>query len=202
MPIRLLLITDSQRFPNHQAMLDVIALAIDHGVDAVLLREPHLDSAKLLALAANLRRITREKGAKLIIHTQADIAKAIDADGVHVRAKSIHEIAKIRVWFASPILISASCHHQEELLLAEQQGADFVFLSPVFPTQSHPGEPSLGLQKFNSLRTIISIPVLALGGIVPSNRYQLSDVGIATLSAILDASNPGQMAQDLLPLQT
>jgi len=196
--IRLLLISDSNRFSSNDAMLAVLEQALQGGVDSILLRENHLDSGKLLALAAKVRILTHQYHAKLIMHSQADIAKAVDADGVHVKAASITEIPDIRTYLGENAFISASCHNEEELVLAEKLGANFVFLSPVFPTQSHPGTACLGVEKFLQLSKQVSIPVLALGGIEQNVLPSLQGAAIATMGGILDASNPTIVAQKLI----
>ncbi|MCF6208812.1 MAG: thiamine phosphate synthase [Ghiorsea sp.] len=192
--IKLLLLSDSKRFTTQQAMLDCIEQAIEGGVDTIVLREKHLDSAKLLSLASKLRILTRKYNTRLMIHSQADIAKAVAADGVHVDAKSMPEITNIKTWLGDGFLVSASCHNAQELTQAEQQGADFCFLSPVFPTQSHPGAPSLGATTFLQLAATVSIPVVALGGIAPNVITQLQGHGVATMGGILNAENPKQAA--------
>jgi len=199
-PIKLLLITDSKRFDNQQAMLNCIDKALEGGVDTILLREKHLDSAKLLSLASKLRILTEQHHAKLMIHSQADIAKAVNADGVHVDAKSISEMKQIKQWLGDAFLVSASCHDAVELTHAENQGADFCFLSPVFPTQSHPGAPSLGAEQFLNLASQVNMPVIALGGIEPDVIPLLQGHGVATMGGILDAANPKQAASNLINL--
>ncbi len=196
--IKLLLISDSKRFEHHQAMLDVFEQALQGGVDTIVLREKALDSAKLLALASKARIITAAHQAKLMIHSQADIAKAVNADGVHVDAASISEISKMKSWLGKGFMVSASCHDDEELKLAEQQGADFCFLSPVFPTQSHPNAPTLGAATFLHLAASVNIPVIALGGIEPDIMPLLQGHGVATMGGILDEKNPKQAAQSIL----
>ncbi|MDQ6989886.1 MAG: thiamine phosphate synthase [Mariprofundaceae bacterium] len=196
-PIQLLLITDSQRFAKTGDMRKVLELALQGGVDTILLREKHLDSAKLLALAASLRVLTQQYQAKLMIHSQADIAQAVVADGVHVDSTSIAEIPKIKAWVQHDILVSASCHNEKELQYAQDMGADFAFLSPVFPTQSHPGAPSLGVATFLSLSQQVDMQVIALGGIDAHNQAQLQGAGLATMGGILDAEDPKKAAQDL-----
>ena len=193
-PIKLLLLSDSKRFTTQQAMFDCIEQAILGGVDTIVLREKHLDSAKLLSLASKMRMLTSKHHTRLMIHSQADIAKAVEADGIHVDAKSIPEIADIKTWLGAGFLVSASCHNAQELADAEQQGADFAFLSPVFPTQSHPGAPSLGAENFIQTAASVSIPIIALGGIAPDVIDQLQGYGVATMGGILDAQNPQQAA--------
>lgn len=194
--IKLLLITDSKRFQNNQSMLAVIEQALVGGVDTILLREKALDSAKLLALASQLRILTTKYHARLMIHSQADIAKAVDADGVHVDSSSISQINQIKTWLSHNKLVSASCHNQNEIEQAQQQGADFVFLSPVFPTQSHPGAPCLGPKAFLELSSQVNIPIIALGGIKTSNKHLLHGAGLATMGGILDAKDPKRAAQN------
>jgi len=196
--IRLLLISDSKRFKSNDAMLSVLEQAMQGGVDAILLRETYLDSAKLLALAAKVRMLTNQYQAKLIIHSQADIAKAVGADGVHVNAASIPEIPNIRVYLGENALISASCHDDKELTQAETLGANFAFLSPVFPTQSHPGAECLGADKFLQLSKQVLMPVLALGGIEEKIMASLQGSGVATMGGILDAEDPTTSARNLI----
>ncbi len=182
-------------------MLNVFEQALQGGVDTIVLREKALDSAKLLALASQARMMTAAHQAKLMIHSQADIAKAVNADGVHVDAASISEISQMKAWLGEGFMVSASCHHQAELKLAEQQGADFCFLSPVFPTQSHPNAPTLGVETFLQLAASVNIPVIALGGIEPKVIPLLKEHGVATMGGILDAENPKQAAQSLLRIE-
>ncbi len=195
--IKLLLLTDSKRFDSNQAMLEVLEQAVQGGVDTIVLREKALDSARLLALASSVRVLTARYGARLMIHSQADIAKAVNADGVHVDASSIPEISRIKAWLNHKMLVSASCHSKEELGLAQCQGADFAFLSPVFPTQSHPGAPSLGAEKFLEISAQMHMPIIALGGIDKENKNRLQGAGLATMGGILDAKDPKKAAQEL-----
>ncbi|HIP06369.1 MAG TPA: thiamine phosphate synthase [Mariprofundaceae bacterium] len=198
-PIQLLLLTDSKRFDSPDVMLSCIEQAMQGGVDTVVLREKHLDSAKLLSLASKLRVITQKQNVRLMIHSQAAIAKAVNADGVHVDAKSIPEIMDIKTWLGKGFLVSASCHDESELKQAEQQDADFVFLSPVFPTQSHPGAPSLGANEFLKIASTVNLPVIALGGIEPDVIPLLQGHGVATMGGILDAKSPKQASLLLHP---
>jgi len=165
--------------------------ALRGGVDAVLVREKEMDSARLLAFCSRLRDLTREYDARLLVHTQADVAKAVGADGVHVAGKDIGEIPAIRHWLDdTAITISASCHDAVELQRAADAGADFALLSPVFPTTSHPGALHLGAKHFCTLADVAPLPVAALGGITPENRSELVGYPVAVFSAIMDVDEP------------
>ena len=179
--------------------MGVVDAALSGGVDAVLVREKQMDSARLLAFASQLRELTLGHEAKLIIHTQADIAKAIGADGVHLSSIEMNQIPIIREWIKSDaITLSTSCHNEIELEFAHRFGADFAFLSPVFATQSHPDEEPLGITRFRELAAAPPLPIIALGGISSKNRQQLEGVPVAVISAILDASDPRAEAEKLV----
>ena len=104
----------------------------------------------------------------------------------------------MKAWLDNDMLVSASCHNLEEIKQAEKYGADFVFLSPVFPTQSHPGAPSLGAETFLNISAQTSLPVIALGGIDAGNKGQLQGAGIATMGGILEDKDPKKAAQGFL----
>lgn len=192
----LTLITDSQRLPTNR-FFDVVDAALSGGVDAVLVREKQMDSARLLAFASTLRELTHSHGAKLIVHTQADIAKAIKADGVHLSASEINQVPAIREWLGTKeMTLSTSCHNAIELDFASKFGADFSFLSPVFITQSHPDQLALGVADFKKAATT-SLPVIALGGIDEENRNQLEGFSVAVISAILNSDDPKTTAAAL-----
>ena len=73
--------------------------------------------------------------------------------------------------------VSASCHDAEELTLAERLGADFVVLSPVLPTPSHPGAAHLGWSRFAEMIVDYPLPVYALGGLHADDLAQARGCG-------------------------
>jgi len=175
-----------------------VEAALCGGVDAILVREKQMDSARLLAFCSRLRAITSVHGAILIVHSQADVASAVGADGVHIAAANMEEIPAIKKWLnKSDLTVSASCHTVEELEQAVHCGVDFALLSPVFPTSSHPLRQPIGIARFMLLAGDANLPVVALGGITPDNRKELAGFGVAVISAILDANNAEQAARYL-----
>ncbi len=199
---QLTLITDTTRFSG-ESFFYAMQQALLGGVDAVLVREKQLTSAKLLALASRLRQMTHDTHARLIIHSQADVACAVDADGIHLSSADIPGIAAVRQWMNDPFKsVSVSCHNSAELQQAHVCGADFALLSPVFPTRSHPGAAHLGAEKFQKLASEAMLPVVALGGIDASNCHTLKGYGMAVISALLGAEHPELMAQQLYTAAT
>jgi len=196
-PPVLTLITDSSRFSG-ESFFESAEAALRGGVDALLVREKTMDSARLLAFAARLRALTSSYQARLIIHTQVDIALAVNADGVHVGSHDMQHIPEIRSCLNdADKAVSASCHNLEELQQAEALVADFVFLSPLFPTASHPGAPHLGIEAFQQLASQSLLPVIALGGITVENSKMIKAAGNAVIEAILASGDPQETARRL-----
>ncbi len=196
----LYLISDRKAVPQNRDLLTTIEQALEGGTDAVQLRDKDLPADQRLALARQLRVLTRRHRARLIINGAVDIALAVEADGVHLGASSL-PIAEARRLLGPQKLIGYSAHGPEELLTAHEQGADFATFSPIFftPCKADFGPP-LGLQRLAAACRISPLPVLALGGI-DINRVsavrRAGAHGIALISAILGAENPREAARDL-----
>lgn len=179
----------------------VVADALRGGLQVVQLREKDLSSSQLYELAGDLRRITQDFGAQLLINDRIDIALAVGADGVHLGQSSI-PVAVARRILGSDQIIGYSAHALDEAQQAERDGADFVTFGPVYATPSKAayGEP-LGLARLAEVSQSLSIPVLALGGVKKSSVEEVLSVGawgIAVISAIIAAQDPADETAALL----
>ncbi len=184
---RVYLITDRKRI--ERSLFDAVEEALGAGIKAVQLREKDLQTRPLLDMAYRMRELTRRYGAKLFINERADIAIAVDADGVHLGAKGI-PIKAVRRIRDRGFLIGYSAHSPEEAARAEAEGADFVTFSPVYETSSKPGVKAQGLQRLEAAVRAVSIPVFALGGITLDRVEEVRQrgaFGVAVVSAILGA---------------
>lgn len=179
----------------------VVRQALEGGVRALQLREKDLSGAELFALAAELRRITREYGARLIINDRLDIALAVEADGVHLGKDGL-PVAEARRLLGPQRLIGYSAHAVDEAVRAEADGADFVTFGPVYytPSKAAYGEP-VGPEALRAAAATLAIPVFALGGIKRDNIAAVMAAGaggIALISAIMAVPDPRAAAQSLL----
>jgi thiamine-phosphate pyrophosphorylase len=197
---RLYLITDRMQTAG-RLLPAVVADALRGGLRAVQLREKDLTAGQLFELAVELRKITREYGAKLLINDRIDVALAVAADGVHLGKASL-PVPVARHILGNERLIGYSAHSVEEAIQAQQGGADFVTLGPVNHTHSKAqfGEP-LGVSVLFDAIRVLTIPVFALGGV---NRTSVAEVlssgthGVALISAIMAAPNPTLETESLL----
>jgi thiamine-phosphate pyrophosphorylase len=178
----------------------VVADALRGGLHAVQLREKDLSSCQLFELAVELRAVTREYGAKLLINDRVDIALAVGADGVHLGKASL-PVAVARHMLGSARIIGYSAHSVDEARNAERDGADFVTFGPIFATPSKAayGEP-LGLTRLAEAASALTIPVFALGGVKISSVDEALSAGargIALISAIFSAQDPTAETESL-----
>jgi thiamine-phosphate pyrophosphorylase len=195
---RLYLIADSAgaRWPVREAAAQAVAA----GVRLVQLREKQLADAEFLELARELRRLTAARGARLLINSRTHIAQAVGADGVHLPGGA--SIAAARRLLGPQALIGYSAHTAADVRRAESEGADFVTLSPVFPSLSKPGyTAALGLERFAELAHSTTLPVFALGGIAPENAaacLAAGAFGVAVTGVIMQAPDIAAVVRRLL----
>jgi thiamine-phosphate pyrophosphorylase len=177
-----------------------VKLALEGGVKTVQLREKGLATHELYSLACELRKITSDFKANLIINDRVDIALAVEADGVHLGWQSL-PFPVVRRLVGSERLIGVSTHYRQEALQAQSCGADYITFGPIFDTPSKTEllRPT-GVEEILKLKKEIHIPVVALGGINERNVEAVLDGGadgIAVISSIMQADDPEGTARCL-----
>lgn len=196
---RLYLITD--RKVATKPLPEAVRMALEGGVRAVQLREKDLPIRELLALAQELREITRQFGAKLFINDRVDVAVLSEADGIHLGAQSMPASA-VRTIVGNGKLIGVSTHHIDEAHAAAQAGADFVTFGPVFNTPSKvPYGPPVGKNALKTAVSELAIPIYAIGGLSSGNMSQVFGTGchgVAMISSILGASDIRKAARKIV----
>ena len=149
-------------------------------VDWIQVREKEMSARALTGLAASLVNT----GPRIIVNSRVDIALAAGAHGVHLPAGSIAP-SRLRPLTGPDFLIGVSCHSIAAMLCAEDEGADYVYVSPIFPSPSKPGYgPPLGLALLAEACRRVRIPVLALGGVNEENAPACVAAGAAGFASI------------------
>jgi thiamine-phosphate pyrophosphorylase len=194
----LYLITDRHQCAPGHTLFSAVEAALRGGVKAVQLREKDLTPIELLEYAQHLRSLTRQYGAKLLINDRADIAVAVEADGVHLTENSM-DIASARKVLGGEKLIGVSTHSLARAGAAQREGADFITFSPIYHTPSKAGYGSpQGLERLREVCAEVDVPVFALGGITPERQAEVQRAGakgVALISAIIGAPDPAAAAQ-------
>jgi len=183
----LYLITD-RHLIGQRSLTEVVADALRGGVRAIQLREKDLAPQALLQLATEVRTLTLQARAALLINDRIDVALAVGADGVHLRTDSLPTRVVRRV-LGSQKLIGVSTHSLDEIERAASEGADFVTFGPVFDTPSKRAYgPPVGIEALAEACRVARLPVFALGGIDRDRVGSVLDAGahgVALIGAVM-----------------
>lgn len=160
------------------------------GVRLVQLRAKSLDESRYRQLGRQALALCQTYGAQLLLNAAPELVYELGAHGVHLSSERLWKLN------ARPLgqdkWVTASCHNAVELAQAQRIGVDFVVVSPVLPTQSHPGAPGLGWDGLRQLISEINMPVYALGGMridAIALAHRSGAQGIAAISGVWNRTN-------------
>lgn len=154
------------------------------GVDWLQIREKDLPDRALFGVLRMLVPEARRFGALLLVNGRPDLAAAAGAGGVHLPSDGL-PTREVRLAFPRPFFIVRSCHSAPEVQRAQAEGADAAVLGPVYdtPSKAAMGTP-LGLEALASACRLVSLPVLAIGGIDGGRLRDVAAAGAAGVAAI------------------
>ena len=179
--------------------LAVAAAVARGGAGAVQLRAKALGVRDYRELAARMQEAVRAQGALFIVNDHVAVARAIQADGVHVGQDDL-VMADVRAVVGASCAIGVSAHTVELARSAVAAGADYLGLGPVFPTATKPHEPCRGPELLDALKGTLGVPSYAIGGLdlerVTALRHRLPH-GVAVAGALCRAADPEATAQAL-----
>lgn len=191
------LVTD-RSLSRGRSLVEVVAEAVAGGVTCVQLREKSCSTREFLQEALALKELLQPWRVPLIINDRVDIALAVEADGVHLGQTDM-PISHARRLLGPDCLIGISAESVDDAIEAEQQGADYIGISPVFSTPTKTDTaPALGLEGVRRIRELVRIPLVGIGGINQTNARQVIAAGadgVAVVSAIMAPESPQLAAQ-------
>ncbi|MNF65553.1 8-oxo-dGTP diphosphatase [compost metagenome] len=164
-------------------MLRGIQKAIAGGIKLIQLRAPNGYDPKYRDLAVDAVGLCAGK-AQLMLKGPFEWLGDFPSAGWHITAAQLRKYASAGRPLPASRWLAASCHNAEELSLAEQMGVDFVTLSPVQPTQTHPDAVPLGWEQASQLIAGFSKPVFLLGGVGPAERQKAWEAGAQGVAGI------------------
>lgn len=179
---RLYAITGEQ-FHLGRELIAVMEEAILGGVDIIQLRDKKSSKRDILQKAVALRELTRKHNVMFIVNDHIDVALAVGADGIHLGQDDLPLPAARKI--VGNMIIGISTHSIEEARLAEQEGADYIGVGPVFATKSK--EDVVSPVTTSYVREVageIRIPFVAIGGIKLHNVDQVLEAGASRICAI------------------
>ena len=143
----------------------------------------HYDAPDRTVLGRRLAALARRRRLIFIVAGDRRLAKSLNADGLHLPEGMVAR----RYRFAPASdqwLITAAAHDPASARRAARNGADIVLMSPVLPTASHPGAPSLGIHRLATVCRGLNAPVMALGGIGPASARRVLAAGAIGIAGI------------------
>ncbi|HOD49655.1 MAG TPA: thiamine phosphate synthase [Candidatus Hydrogenedentes bacterium] len=192
----------TQSFCAGRSALEVLDATLDAGVRLIQLREKDLTDRELYQRALAFRERTGAQGALLIIDDRVDIALAVEADGVHLGEFDLPVAAARRV--APEFILGASSHNLDEALAAQEAGASYVNIGPIFPTQTKSVATGVvGLAMIDTIAPRLRIPFTTMGGIKAGNVSEVLQRGarhVAVVTAVTAAPDVRAAASELRAL--
>lgn len=171
---------------NGETLYSQVEKALKGGATFIQLREKKLDEGSFLEEAKEIQKLCKEYNVPFVINDNVEIAREINADGVHV-GQSDMEAQNVREILGDDKIIGVSAQTVEQALLAEKHGADYLGVGAVFKTGSKDDAEEVSHDELERICKAVSIPVIAIGGITHDNVKELAGrgiVGIAVISAI------------------
>jgi thiamine-phosphate pyrophosphorylase len=197
--LSLYLVTDPE-MTARRGLLATVAAAVDGGVTIVQLRQKNGTARQMVEAGLALKTLLAPRGIPLIVNDRVDVAHAIGADGVHVGQDDLPPAAA-RAMLGPHAVIGLSIASEGELGTVDTGMIDYVGIGPIFPTGTKlDAAPSLGEAAFAAIRSRLSCPVVAIGGITVANAPRAVAAGadgIAVVSAICAAVDPRAAARSL-----
>ena len=180
--LELYAVTD-RRWLRGKSLGSQVRQALSGGATMVQLREKELHGDGLLEAAREIREICHSFRVPFLIDDDVELARKVDADGVHVGQEDM-EAARARAVLGPGKILGVSARTLEQARAAEAAGADYLGVGAGFPTGTKDDAKSVSLDSLREICGSVIIPVVAIGGIGKKNLLQLSGSGIAGVAVV------------------
>ena len=196
--LRLYAVTDRSWLNGH-ALFEDVEKALKGGVTLLQLREKNMDFDAFVKSAYEIKAVCRKYNVPLIINDSIEVAKAVDADGVHL-GQSDMPASKARAILGKDKIIGVTAKTVEQAQKAQSDGADYLGSGAIFGTTTKGNAIKMDMETLKSITAAVNIPVAAIGGITGENILSLAGTGIAgaaVVSGIFAAEDIESAARDL-----
>jgi thiamine-phosphate pyrophosphorylase len=170
------------------------------GARVFQLREKNLNDLDLLERARKVRRWTREAEALFIVNDRPDIARLVEADGVHLGQEDL-PVKEARLILGPDAVIGVSTHNLDQVRQAVLDGASYLGVGPTFPSGTKTFPEFAGLDFVRQATAETSLPAFIIGGVTPHNVSEVAAAGgrrVAVSQAVCQADDPRSAAAGLL----
>jgi thiamine-phosphate pyrophosphorylase len=177
----------------------LLRAALTGGVDIVQLREKQLPQREIELAAQTFRRLCDTYSALFIVNDDPDLARACNADGVHVGQEDM-AASEARAMLGPEAVVGLSTHSEEQIAASAEQPVDYISAGPIWETPTKEGRPAVGLDLIRHAAAHAPHPFFAIGNVDASNAAQVVDAGarrLCVVRAIRDAVDPAAAAEEL-----
>lgn len=174
-----------------RALMETAKLLNTAKTDIIQLRDKISCKKSILKDAKAMSKLFSKRKTIFIINDYIDIALIVNSDGVHIGQDDL-PIEEVRKLIGKDKIIGVSCHSLKQATEAEERGADYIGIGPIYPTNTKPEYTPVGLDLLKQCSREIHIPFFAIGGINLTNLKQVITAGaekIAVCSAIINAKD-------------
>lgn len=164
-------------------MEESVEQAIRGGATLIQLRDKNVSGRTMYETALSIKKITDRYGVGLIINDRVDIAKAVDATGVHLGQSDLPcEVA--RTILGEDKIIGVSSARVDEAMQAQADGADYIGVGAMFTTSTKQNTRPVTMELLDEIRQAVAIPIVVIGGIALSNAEQFTNTGVNGLAVV------------------
>jgi len=177
----------------------LLRAALTGGADIVQLREKGLGRGEIERAAETFRRVADTFSALFILNDDPELARACDADGVHVGQDDV-SAEQARELLGPDAIVGLSTHSEEQIAASEGRPVDYISVGPIWETPTKAGRPGVGLDLVSHAAERCPHPFFAIGGIDAGNAAQVVEAGaerLCVVRAIRDAADPEAAATEL-----
>ena len=175
----------------------MVSTLVDAGVGMIQLRDKHRDDRELADRGRLLRKLTRSTNTLAIINDRADIAAAVQADGVHLGQEDL-SLKDARAVVGTRMLVGVSTHNIEQARAAVLDGANYLGAGPTFPSRTKAFDDFAGLDFLRAIAAEIRLPTFAIGGIDAENLPEVLAAGIERVAVGGAVTGKGRAAEAAL----
>lgn len=198
--VRGLYVVTDDRLPQGRSYVEVTRAALVGGARVIQLRDKRRDAGELLPAAREMMALCRAAGALFLVNDRVDLAVACDADGAHLGQTDL-PLREARRLLGPDRLLGISVENVEQVRLAEQAGADYLGVGPIFgtATKADAGD-AVGPEQLRRFREVTGLPLVAIGGITLERVPEALAAGahsVAVISAVSAAPDPEAAARAL-----
>ncbi len=184
----------------HLSYQEIARIAVKYNIKYLQLREKDLSDRELISISREILKITSASPTKFIINDRADIAKIVNADGLHLGQDDL-SLEEAKSILGQDKIYGLSTHSLEQARIAIVQKPDYIGYGPIFPTPTKAKpDPAVGLSNIRQVVEISPIPVVAIGGIDETNAEEVIYKGAQNICLVRYFMNSENLEERILKI--